>query len=123
MKESWNKHLEWAEIGTYKSYFSGFFISVLFAALSYVAVLKHLFSKNALISIVVIFATVQMIVQFIFFLHLGKEEKPRWNVMAFLFMLLIVAIVVIGSLWIMANLDYRMMTEMDMKQMAEHEGI
>lgn len=114
---------EWAEIGTYKSYITGFFISILFAALSYIAVLKHLFSKNALISIVVIFAMVQMIVQFVFFLHLGKEEKPRWNVMAFLFMLLVVAIIVIGSLWIMANLDYSLMSEMDMKHMAEHEGI
>lgn len=115
--------MEWAEIGTFKSYILGFLLSVLLVVLSYVFVANDLLPKNALISITVILALLQMIVQFIFFLHLGKETKPRWNVMAFLFMLLVVAIVVIGSLWIMHHLDYNMMGDMELKSMAEREGI
>jgi len=52
----------------------------------------------------------QAAVQFICFYGLNKEEKPRWNLILFLFMAIISIIVVAGSLWIMYNLDYRMMS-------------
>lgn len=51
-------------------------------------------------------AIVQAIVQFILFMHVGIEQKPRWGLMVFLFMLLIIFILVAGSLWIMANINY-----------------
>ena len=42
--------------------------------------------------------------------------------MAFLFMMLIVVIVVIGSLWIMTNLDYNMMPDEVETYILEEEG-
>lgn len=53
-------------------------------------------------------ATLQLIIQVVFFLHLGSESKPRYNTIAFFSMLLVIGIVGIGSLWIMYNLDYNM---------------
>ena len=46
----------------------------------------------------------------IYFLHLDGSSAQRWNVMAFLFTLLILAIVVVGSLWVMHNMNANMMT-------------
>jgi heme/copper-type cytochrome/quinol oxidase subunit 4 len=40
------------------------------------------------------------------FLHLGQEAKPRYQLIAFNFMVLVVLVVVFGSIWIMQNLDY-----------------
>jgi len=58
-------------------------------------------------------AALQVLVQLFCFLHLGVEAKPRWNFMMFLFMAFTIAILVAGSLWIMANLDYNTMPMMD----------
>lgn len=114
---------EWAELGSFKSYLLGFLLSVLLTLGMYFSATQKVFSKGGLLFIIVGLALVQMFVQFVFFLHLGKESKPRWGVMVFLFMLLIVVVLVFGSLWIMNNLDYRMMTPMDMEHMQQHEGI
>lgn len=51
-------------------------------------------------------ATVQAFVQLITFMHLGIEEKPRWNLLIFAFLVGVIAILVGLSLWIMYNLGY-----------------
>lgn len=53
-------------------------------------------------------AVIQLIVQLVFFFHLGREPKPRLNTVSFLFMLMVVGIIAFGSLWIMYNLNYNM---------------
>ncbi|MBL8159519.1 cytochrome o ubiquinol oxidase subunit IV [Candidatus Saccharibacteria bacterium] len=59
-------------------------------------------------------AVCQLLVQLVYFLHLGREARPRWNLMAFFFAVVVVVIVVIGSIWIMGHLNYNMMPhEMD----------
>lgn len=100
--------------GTYRSYISGFLFSLALTLAAYALVNRHVqtdhqdLSHAFIISSVVVLALVQFTVQLVYFLHLGRESKPRWNLMAFLFMLLVVIIVVFGSLWIMNNLDYHM---------------
>lgn len=52
----------------------------------------------------------QVIIQMICFFHIGVESKPRWNLMMFLFMALVVFLIIGGSIWIMYNLNaYAMM--------------
>ena len=53
-------------------------------------------------------AIMQMIVQLVFFLHLGDEVRPRYKLASFVFMAGILAIIVVGSIWIMDNLNYNM---------------
>lgn len=55
------------------------------------------------------FGLVQAWIQLYTFLNLGKETKPRWNLMAFLFTLMVTFILVVGSIWIMYNLNYNLM--------------
>ncbi len=88
------------EHGTRKLYVLGFVLSILLTLAAYFTV-----SRLAVVAL----SSLQALIQLLFFLHLGKEASPRWNLIVFLFTLLIGAIVVTGSLWIMYNLDYRMM--------------
>ena len=90
------------------SYISGFLLSLIFTLIPYIIVTKHLFEISALITATIVFAVAQLFVQLYFFLHLGHESKPRWNLMAFLFTVVTVVTIVLGSLWIMNNLNYNM---------------
>jgi len=94
--------------GTLSSYLAGFILSVLLTITPFMVVVNHLMDGWMLIFTLVGFAISQLIVQLIFFLHLGRESKPRWNILVFLFALIVIVIVVVGSLWIMKNLDYNM---------------
>ncbi len=93
---------------TLRAYVTGFVISLYLTITAYLLVAHHLLSRGAVIAAVVGLALTQFLVQLIFFLHLGRETKPRWKLMVFLFMILVVLILVFGSLWIMSNLNYRM---------------
>ncbi|KAG6558942.1 Cytochrome bo(3) ubiquinol oxidase subunit 4 [Candidatus Rhabdochlamydia oedothoracis] len=100
------------ETGAFKSYLTGFFLSILLTLAAYFLVVEHVFSSRVLISIIIGLGIVQMFIQLLFFLHLGQEPKPYWNSQLFLFMITILVILVIGSLWIMENLRYNVMPNM-----------
>lgn len=91
----------------------GFILSVMLTLAAYFAVTNagDGLSDRALICIVIGLALTQLLVQLLFFLHLGREEKPRLNLIVFAFMLVVIGIVAGGSLWIMHNLNYNMMPE------------
>jgi cytochrome o ubiquinol oxidase subunit IV len=101
-------------MGSYRAYLIGFGLSLVFTLTAYAFTWQHVeshhsaFPHQLLIPIIVILALAQLITQLVFFLHLGRESKPRWNLMVFLFAVMIVGIVVFGSLWIMQSLNYRM---------------
>ena len=97
------------EKATQKLYILGFVASILLTFIAYFTAVDHLLSGLALVFAVVTLGVAQALVQFVCFLHLGRESKPRWNLIVFLFMVLIGVVLVFGSLWIMYNLDYRMM--------------
>lgn len=98
-----------------KSYIVGFALSVALTLTAYLFVSAHVssahhdFSHHFLIGIVMLLASIQLIVQLVFFLHLDREPRPYWNLQVLLFAAGVIAIVVIGSIWIMSNLNYRMM--------------
>jgi len=113
---------------TLKSYVAGFGLSILLTLGAYFLANAHVqsghlwpSSHQLLVAWLVGLALVQFVVQLIFFLHLGRETKPRWNLLVFGFMGLVVAILVFGSLWIMNNLNYNMMPPADTNTYMEHE--
>ncbi|HSW77616.1 MAG TPA: cytochrome o ubiquinol oxidase subunit IV [Candidatus Chromulinivoraceae bacterium] len=91
-------------------YIAGFILSVLLTFSAYEFVVNHYVGGVGLIAIIVTLAITQLIVQLVFFLHLGRGKEAKWNLAAFLFMLMILVILVAGSLWIMYNLNYNMMS-------------
>jgi len=88
---------------------------------AYFLVTRHVIGGWMIVAAIVTLGTVQGIVQLLLFLNLGQESKPQWRLHALIFMVVIAIIVVGGSLWIMYNLDYRMMPEAEMtKQMQKN---
>lgn len=94
------------------TYVVGFSVSILLTLASYFIVTQHLLQEEAIAWTLMGLGSLQAILQLVFFLHLGSESKPRWNLIIFTFMLFVLVIIVVGSLWIMSNLNSRMMPSM-----------
>ncbi len=95
--------------GSYHSYIAGFLLCIGLTLLSFFLTFENLLAGWPLILAIVALGLIQAAVQLHFFLHLGEEAKPQWNLFSFIFMLLIAFILVAGSLWIMFNLMMRTM--------------
>ena len=91
----------------YRGYVVGFISSlVLTLAAFYIVSQQATFSRGYLLLVIMVLAVTQVIVQLVFFLHLGRGPKNRSNRLVFWFMLMVVFIIIGGSLWIMQNLNY-----------------
>jgi cytochrome o ubiquinol oxidase operon protein cyoD len=95
--------------GSFKSYFTGFILSLILTLAAYFLTVNQVFVGVVLMGVIGALTVIQALVQLFLFLDLGRETKPRWNLIVFLFMLLITLILVVGSIWIMYNLNYNLM--------------
>jgi cytochrome o ubiquinol oxidase operon protein cyoD len=90
-------------------YTIGLLLAVLLTATSFwVANTSLLWAPGIPLGLVVL-AIAQMGVHLVFFLHITTGPDNTNNVLALAFGVLIVALVIAGSLWIMANLNANMM--------------
>ena len=95
--------------GTLGSYTLGFVLSVILTAASFAAVMvPGVIPHDDIVPVIIVLAVVQMFVHVYFFLHLSAAPDQRWNVNAFAFAGMTVLILVIGSLWIMSNINTNM---------------
>lgn len=101
-----------ADHGTLKSYIIGFALSIIFTLISFWFVMGGAVSKPAAAAGLVVFCVAQLLVQLIFFLHMGTAKSQRSNTLTFLFTVLILAIIVAGSLWVLHNMNVLMMPAM-----------
>ncbi len=93
----------------FKHYVIGFVSSLILTISAYLITVNHAGNKWLLFIILAVLALTQFIVQLFFFLHVGREFPPRFKLMLTAFMILVVLILVGGSLWIMFNLNGRVM--------------
>lgn len=94
---------------TLSIYTTGIIACILLTIIPFVAVMKSEFFNGYVVPIVFISAVVQFLVQVKCFLRLNyTTEQAKLNVLSFVFCLVLLLIVVIGSLWIMYNLNYNM---------------
>lgn len=99
-----------ASTGSRKTYTIGFLLSVVLTAFAFALVLKAAsFPRWFVIAGIVVAAVMQILVQLHYFLHLDASSKARWNVLALVFTLFIMFLFVGGTLWIMYDLNLRMM--------------
>jgi cytochrome o ubiquinol oxidase operon protein cyoD len=98
-----------ASRGNFKSYATGFILSIVLTVIPFALVMSGAVSRSAALIGIIGAAIVQMLVHLHVFLHLDASSDARWNVLALLFTLLIMALFVGGTIWIMYNLNYRMM--------------
>lgn len=95
--------------GSFTSYGIGFILSIVLTAVAFGAVMSGALSRPAALAVIFGAAIVQILVHLHYFLHLNTSSSARWNMLAMISTVLIIVLFVGGTLWIMSNLDYRMM--------------
>ncbi|MGA8181320.1 MAG: cytochrome o ubiquinol oxidase subunit IV [Desulfobacterales bacterium] len=96
--------------GTFKSYATGFILSILLTAIAFaLAIQAGGLPRWTVLTGIFGAAILQMLVHLHYFLHLDTSSAARWNVLALVITLFIMILFIALTLWIMANLDYRMM--------------
>ena len=104
--------------GTFRSYMTGFILSVLLTAVPFWLVMGDVLKDTLITSIVIMaFAAVQIVVHMIYFLHMNTKSEGGWTFIALVFTLTLVVITLVGSIWVMYHMDQNMMP------MSPHEAL
>ncbi len=111
------------EHGTIGSYVTGYVLSLIFTAIPYYMVVNQVITGTALLAVILAIGVLQMIIQIVFFLHLGRGPKPLYNIVFFISTIGIILLVVVGSLWIMHHLNKNMTPREMSTKLIEKEGI
>lgn len=92
-----------------RDYAIGFVLSVVLTAIPFWLVMAKPFAAGATAAIIMAFAVVQIIVHMIYFLHMTPRAEGGWSMTALVFTVIVVAIMLAGSLWVMHHLNTNMM--------------
>jgi cytochrome o ubiquinol oxidase operon protein cyoD len=106
--------------GTLRGYLTGFFLAVLLTAIPFWLVMGRPVANVEVIALAVMgFAMVQVVVHMIYFLHMSTRSEGGWTMLALIFTVVLVAITLSGSIWVMFHLNANMMPLMghDMRGM------
>ncbi|MDB5608162.1 MAG: cyoD [Bradyrhizobium sp.] len=98
-------------------YLTGLALAVLLTATSFFVAGTDLVWQPSIPVALVVLAIAQMGVHLVFFLHITTGPDNTNNVLALAFGVLIVLLVMVGSLWIMANLNHNLMPMDQIMQM------
>ena len=94
---------------TVLSYTVGLGLAVLLTIASFVVAQTSLLWPPGIPVGLVVLAFAQIGVHLVFFLHLGSGPESTNNILALAFGVLVVFLVIAGSIWIIANLNWNMM--------------
>ena len=101
-----------------KGYLTGFFLSVVLTAIPFWLVMAKVLPTSGMTALVVLgFATVQIVVHMVYFLHMNTRVEGGWSMLALLFTGVLVLIMLSGSIWVMYHLNTNMMPTHDMTEM------
>jgi cytochrome o ubiquinol oxidase operon protein cyoD len=104
-----DEHADEASVGHgARSYIIGLALAILLTAASFYVAASQLVWGPAIPMALVTLAVAQMGVHLVFFLHITTGPDNTNNVLALAFGILIVALILGGSIWIMAHLNYNM---------------
>ena len=96
--------------GSRRGYLTGFALAAILTIIPFWLVLGHVFASTQLTVILVLgLAAVQMVVHVVYFLHLDTRSENGWNMLAFIFTIVLVVIVLGASVWVMFNENANMM--------------
>ncbi|CAM3295849.1 MULTISPECIES: cytochrome o ubiquinol oxidase subunit IV [Sphingomonas] len=99
-------------VGGVRSYAVGLVAAAILTAASFALVQFDIVWGPAVPAALVALAIGQMGVHLVFFLHITTGPDNSNNVLALLFGVLIVALVLLGSIWIMGHLNHNLMGPM-----------
>ncbi len=94
----------------HKQYVVGFLLAIALTVVPFALVMTHSAAGTPLL--IAGFATAQIVVHVLYFLHVNGSEAQRWNLTALIYTAIVVGIILGGSIWIMHHLYLNMMPGM-----------
>lgn len=108
--------------GSLRSYLTGFALAAILTIIPFWLVMGNVVSSTLVTTLIVLgLAAVQIVVHVIYFLHLDTKSEKGWNMLAFIFTIVLVVIVLGASVWVMYNENANMMP-MSPKYMNHQQG-
>lgn len=102
-------HGAYASQSHLRNYVVGFFLSLLLTFASFGVVMLGVVPAGMGLTSIVLLCVAQLVVQLVYFLHIGAKRSQRQNSAIFLCTAGLIAIIVAGSLWVMHNANTNMM--------------
>ena len=109
LNANWKMSMFWEAGAANYLYMTGFILSIILTVIPFAMVMSGSASHAVILGTILVTAVVQIVVHLVYFLHMNSKSDEGWNLTAFIFTVIIIAIVVVGSIWIMWNLNYNMM--------------
>ena len=91
-----------------RTYLTGFGLALVLTLAAFAVVVIVGLEPMHRIVLITLFALVQLIVHFRFFLHIDFSAQKREDLYLILFSVALLVIMVVGTIWIIANLAMRM---------------
>lgn len=98
--------------GDVRSYMIGFVLAAVLTAVPFGLVMSGSLPNGTAGPVCMVFAAVQVVAHLIYFLHMNPTSSRSWNGAAFVFTLIILLILMVGTLWVMHNMNLNMMPGM-----------
>lgn len=95
--------------GSLKSYVIGIVLSLVLTLASFGAVMTDVVPRGYGLATIVVLCVAQLVVQLIYFLHIGASRDQRTNTGIFVCTGFLIAVIVGLSLWVMHNANQNMM--------------
>lgn len=95
--------------GSLKEYIVGLILSIVLTAVPFGIVMTEAMTGTPAVLVILVCAVAQVLVQLVFFLHMNTSSEQLWNTSSAIFVVLLVAILIVGSIWIMAHLNHNML--------------
>ena len=99
-----------ASHSTFKGYMTGFVLAVILTAIPFWLVIGKVLPTSNITGLVILaIAAVQIVVHMIYFLHMNTRSEGGWSLLALAFTVVLLAIMLSGSIWVMYHLNANMM--------------
>ncbi len=99
--------------GTKRSYITGFVLAVILTFIPFALVMGGGFASSQLTGIVIlVFAIVQILVHMVYFLHMNLKSEGGWIFITLIFTIIVLTIALVGTMWVMYNMNAYMMPGM-----------
>lgn len=95
--------------GSVKEYSIGLLLSLVLTAIPFGVVMTGALSETLSVVLILLCAVAQIMVQLVFFLHMNGSSEQIWNTTSAVLVVVLVAILIIGSIWIMQHLNHNML--------------
>lgn len=98
---------------------TGFVLAAILTIIPFALVMSGVeMNRTLLVGIIMLLAAVQIIVHLVYFLNLKNNAEGGWTMAGTLLAVIILAIILVGSLWVMHNMNVNMMPPMDHSTMS-----